>query len=164
MRLYSAIPLPNETVPSVWIFRMSAYVQLPVTYIPTVYVFQTCVLSYIYRYLLCVWFAYYYTLHKTSQWYLKCILPLACLDVLNWNTICMIINTWQCFSCVDLFAWVVQGTLDVDALTEAHLSAVNECLHTLLSLAVECNKPCIVEKLLEKGLSQKTKDFRATEV
>ena len=52
----------------------------------------------------------------------------------------------------------------MDSLTEAHLCAVNASLHTLLSLAVECNKPCIVEKLLGKGLSQKTKDFRATEV
>lgn len=74
------------------------------------------------------------------------------------------IISFTCFACVDLFARVVQGTLDVDTLTEAHLSAVNDCLHTFLSLAVECNKPCIVEKLLEKGLSQKTKDFRATEV
>lgn len=65
---------------------------------------------------------------------------------------------------IDLFADVVQGTLDVDSLTEAHLCAVNESLHTLLSLAVECNKPRIVENLLGKGLSQRTKDFRATEV
>ena len=70
----------------------------------------------------------------------------------------------SCFACIGLFSDVVRGTLDVDSLTEAHLCAVNASLHTLLSLAVECNKPCIVEKLLGKGLSQKTKDFRATEV
>ena len=67
-------------------------------------------------------------------------------------------------TCIDLFAHIEQGTLDVDSLTEAHLCAVNESLHTLLSLAVKCNKPSIVEKLLGKGLSQKIKDFRATEV
>ena len=63
-----------------------------------------------------------------------------------------------------MFADVKQGTLDVDSLTEAHLCAVNDSLHTLLSLAVKCNRPGIVKKLLEKGLSQKVKDFKATEV
>ena len=97
--------------------------------------------------LLCVWFARHIILSVSGLLEVEYIL-----------------YTLPCFACIDLFTDVVQGTLDVDSLTEAHLCAVNASLHTLLSLAVECNKPCIVEKLLGKGLSQKTKDFRATEV
>ena len=50
-------------------------------------------------------------------------------------------------------------------LTEAHLCAVNASLHTLLSLAVEYNKPYMYSREAAwEGRRQKTKDFRATEV
>ena len=67
-----------------------------------------------------------------------------------------ILYTLPCFACIDLFTDVVQGTLDVDSLTEAHLCAVNASLHTLLSLAVECNKPYMYsrEAAWEGGLTE----------
>ena len=50
-------------------------------------------------------------------------------------------------------------------LTEAYLCAVNASLHTLLSLAVECNKPYMYSREAAwEGALTKDQDFRATEV